>query len=137
MSEIIKNLELTNPDEEILEGTFTSNFFRNEDGNELSVYMENSSLIEYAEKCIEYFNSLSDDVIDKICKGIAESSTEEYRLENVRDILEYCWFTSLVTIEDDEIYYLVEGEGEWGESVGFVIKKDTLAYVGIDYEEYL
>lgn len=143
MSEIIKNLESISSDEEILEGTFTSNFFRNENGNELSVYMENSSLIEYSEKCIEHFNSLSDDTIDEICHGLIESchlSDEDFELpelENVRDILEYCWFTALVTIEDDEIYYLVEGEGDWGEPVGFVIHNNKVSYVGVDYEEYL
>lgn len=143
MSKIIKNLELISPDEETLEGTFTSNFFRNEDSNELLVCIENSSLIEYAEKCIEHFNSLSDDMIDQICHGLIESchlSDEDFELpelENVRDILEYCWFTALAAIEDDGISYVIEGEGEWGETVGFVIKNDNLAYVGVDYEEYL
>ncbi|MDE7104998.1 MAG: hypothetical protein K2O36_03870, partial [Ruminococcus sp.] len=60
MSEIIKNLELIAPDEEIMEGTFISNFFHNEDVNELSVCIRNGEIIDYAEKCIEHFNSLSD-----------------------------------------------------------------------------
>lgn len=145
MSKIIKNLTLTAPDEEIMEGTFTSNFFRNDDGNELSVYLRNGEIIDYAEKCIEHFNSLSDDVIDEICHGLIESchlSDEDFELpelETVRDILEYCWFTSMTVDipKNEKISYLIEGEGEWGEVVGFVIKNGSLAYVGDDYYEYL
>lgn len=139
MSKIIKNPEKIAPDEEILEGTFISRFFRNDEGNELVVCLRNGDIIDYAEKCIEHFNSLSDDMIDKICKGIIESCEEEYELKNVRDILEYCWFTSMAVDvpEDDKISYVIEGEGDWGEVVGFVIKDGNLAYVGADYEEYL
>lgn len=142
MSKIIKNLEKIAPDEEILEGTFTSRFFSSDDGNELTVSIRNGSIIDYAEKCIEHFNSLPDDVIDKICEGIIEScplSDEYSEIENVRDILEYCWFYDLTVDvpENDGISYIVSGEGEWGETVGFVIKDGGLAYVGIDYEEYL
>ena len=145
MSEIIKNLELIAPDEEIMEGTFISNFFHNEDVNELSVCIRNGEIIDYAEKCIEHFNSLSDDVIDEICHGLIESchlSDEDFELpelENVRKILEYCWFTSMTVDvpEDNRISYVIEGESDWGEVVGFVIKNGSLAYVGVDYEEYL
>ncbi|MDE5854833.1 MAG: hypothetical protein K2H19_07205 [Ruminococcus sp.] len=145
MSEIIKNLELIAPDEEIMEGTFISNFFHNEDVNELSVCIRNGEIIDYAEKCIEHFNSLSDDIIDEICHGLIESchlSDEDFELpelENVRKILEYCWFTSMAVDvpEDNRISYVIEGEGDWGEVVGFVIKNGSLAYVGVDYEEYL
>ncbi len=139
MSKIIKNIEKIAPDEEILEGTFKSNFFRSDIDDELSVCIRNGEIIDYAEKCIEHFNSLPDDVIDKICEGIIESCEEEYELENVRDILEYCWFTSMAVDvpENDGISYVIDGEGEWGEVVGFVIKNGSLAYVGIDFEEYL
>lgn len=145
MSKIIKNLEKVAPDEEMLEGTFKSSFFQNEDANELVLYIRNGKIIDYAEKCIEHFNSLSDDMIDEICHELIESchlSDEDFELpelENVREILEYCWFTSMIVDvpEDDEISYVIEGEGDWGEIVGFVIKNGTLAYVGADYEEYL
>lgn len=147
MAELIKNLEKISPDEEIMEGDFKSLIFKGEDdNNEFSVYIRNQSLIDYAEKCIEHFNSLSDDMIDEICHGLIESchlsDDEDFELpelENVREILEYCWFSSMTVDvpEDDEISYLIEGEGDWGEAVGFVIKNSTLAYVGDDYEEYL
>ncbi len=139
MSKLIKNLSKIAPDEEILEGTFTSKFFKNDEGNELVVCLRNGDILDYAEKCVEHFNSLPDDVIDKICDGIIESCEEEYELENVRDILEYCWFYDLTVDvpENDSISYVVGGEGEWGEVVGFAIKDGNLAYVGVDYEEYL
>lgn len=146
MSKLIKSLKKVSPDSEIMEGTFTSKFFKNEDSYELSVYMENSSLIDYAEKCIEHFNSLSDNVIDEICHGLIKSchlsDDEDFELpelENVRNILEYCWFTSMTVdvTENDGISYVIEGEGDWGEVVGFVIKNGNLAYVGDEFEEYL
>lgn len=145
MSNIIKNLEKVAPDEEIMEGDFISKIFSGEDGNELSVYIRNGDIIEYAEKCVKHFNSLSDDMIDEICHGLIESchlSDEDFELpevEDVREILEYCWFNSMTVDvpEDDGISYVIEGEGEWGEVVGFVIKNGTLAYVGFDIEEYL
>lgn len=145
MEDIIKNLDfMSNPD--CTEGTFTSKIFMNEDSDKMSVYMENfAGNTQYAAKCINHFNSMPDEMIDEICEGIIESchlSDEESELpelENVRDILEYCWFTSMAVDipEDDGISYVIEGEGDWGEIVGFVIKDGSLAYVGIDFEEYL
>lgn len=139
MSKLIKNLEKIAPDEEILEGTFISKVFMNDNTDELVICLRNGDITDYAEKCIEHFNSLSDDVIDQICKGIIESCEEEYDLESARDILEYCWFCDMAVDvpESDGISYVVGGEGEWGEVVGFVIKDGALAYVGVDYEEYL
>lgn len=145
MSKLIKNLTEIAPDEKVLEGTFTSSFFSSDEGNELVVCLRNGDIIDYAEKCVEHFNSLPDDVIDEICHGLIESchlSDEEFELpelENVRDILDYCWFNSMTVDipEDDGISYLIEGEGDWGEVVGFFIKNGSLAYVGADYDEYL
>lgn len=145
MSELIKNPEEYAPDEEILEGNFISRIFINEDGNELFVYIRNSNIIDYAEKCIEHFNSLSDDMIEEICHGLIESyhlSNDDFELpelENVREILEYCWFTSMIVDvpEDDGISYIIAGESDWGEVVAFIIKNGALAYVGADYEKYL
>lgn len=146
MGKLIRNLQKIAPDEEILEGTFTSRLFSSDEGNELIICLRNGDIIDYAEKCVEHFNSLSDDVIDEICHGLIESchlsDCEDFELpefENVRDILDYCWFTTLSVNkpENDGISYTVEGEGEWGEVVGFVIKDGNVSYVGFDYEEYL
>ncbi|MBO5104279.1 MAG: hypothetical protein J6B74_04365 [Ruminococcus sp.] len=143
--ELIRNLSANLPDGSILEGIFTSRIFRNENSAEMLIYFNS---LDYAEDCIEHFNSLSDDVIDEICYGLIESCHEDYgvnedfelpEIENVREILEYCWFTSMIVDipEDDGISYVIEGEGDWGEVVGFVIKNGSLAYVGADIEEYL
>lgn len=146
MSKLIKNLKKIAPDEEVMEGTFTSRFFSSDEGNELVICLRNGDIIDYAEKCIEHFNSLPDDVIDEICHGLIESchlsDDEDFELpelKNVRDILEYCWFYDLTVDipENDGISYTVGGEGEWGEVVGFVIKNGNLEYVGFDFEEYL
>lgn len=133
-------------DEGTLEGSFTSEIFPNDETQEMTVYIRNKSLMDYAEKCINHFNSMPDEMIDEICHGLIESchlsdydDFELPELENVRDILDYCWFTTLSVDnpENDGISYTVEGEGDWGEIVGIVIKNGSLAYVGQDYEEYL
>ena len=36
---------------------------------------------------------------------------------------------------EDEVGYVVEGEGDWGEPVGFAVKGDRVTYVGPDYLE--
>ncbi len=39
--------------------------------------------------------------------------------------------------KDDEIAYVVEGEGDWGKSIGFVIENNKVIYVGVDYFDYM
>lgn len=143
---MIKDLRLIDPSMGIAGGSFKSKIFKNENNDELSVCLRNLSLADYAEKCIEHFNSMTDDMIDEICHGLIESchlsDYEEFELpelENVRDILKYCWFVELIVNipENAELSYLVEGEGDWGEIIGIVIKDGNPAYVGADYEEYL
>ena len=61
-------------------------------------------------------------------------------LESELDILKYCWFTMLyvnMLRKDDEIAYVVEGEGEWGDVIGFVVKNNQVIYVGTDYFDYM
>ena len=61
-------------------------------------------------------------------------------LENSLDILKYCWFSTLyvnMLHKDDEIAYVVEGEGDWGKSIGFVIENNKVIYVGVDYFDYM
>lgn len=130
------------------EGIFTSKFFCNDKNNhELSIAIQDESVADYAEKCVESFNSLTDDTIDKICKGIIKcakhSGDEDFKsreFNDPRDILEYCWFTMVyvgVPQNPSHISYVVEGEDDWGEEVGFAVKNDKLAYVGVDYFDYL
>ena len=126
---MINNLFFDN--EGIGEGTFLSKVFLNDGSNELIVYIENESAVKYAEQCVEHFNSMNDEMIDYICKGILECAKqdgfdEETEIESTRDILKYCWFVALyidVPI-NDKIAYRVEGEGDWGECIGFIIKEN-------------
>lgn len=134
------------------EGRFNSRFFRNDENeDELIVYADsdNSDFMECAEKCVEAFNNLSESVINEICQKLISCAQEgngldeEFELpalDNALDILNDCWFMALyVDMEnkDDEIAYAVEGEGEWGENIGFVIKNDRVVYVGVDYLDYM
>lgn len=134
---MIKDLRIIDSSMGIAGGSFKSKIFRNDGTDEISVCLKNLSLAGYAEKCIEHFNSMPDDMVDKICRSIAECSTKEY--ENIRDILEYCLFFELfVDIpENDEISYLAEGEDDRGEIIGIVVKNSKPVYVGDDYEKYL
>lgn len=125
-------------------GTFKSRIFKNEDEDILFICLEKSGYEDYAEKCVDMLNSLDNDTVDEICRGIIKcaeegSLDEDFELpelENIRDILDYCWFTTVyVSAPEDEssISFTAEGEGEWGEAVGFVFKNGRLAYVGTDY----
>jgi hypothetical protein len=133
-----------NRDNEIAEGCFKSRIFKNEDEDFLFICLEKTGYEDYAEKCVDMFNSLDDDTIDTICEGIIkcaeegglEEDFELPELDDVRDILDFCWFTTVyVSAPKDEskICFAVEGEGEWGEVVGFVIKDGKVTYVGTEF----
>ncbi|NCE65849.1 hypothetical protein D1159_15005 [Pseudoflavonifractor sp. 524-17] len=134
------------------EGRFNSKFFRNdEDEDKLIVYANSDSpdFMECAEKCVDAFNSLSGSVINEICQKLINCAQEgngldeEFELpalDSPLDVLSYCWFVALyvdMESKDDEAAYAVEGEGEWGENIGFFIKNDSVAYVGTDYLDYM
>lgn len=131
------------------EGSFKSRFFRDdENGDELRVGVQSPDLSECAEKCVEAFNNLTESEINEICKGIINCAKEggangEFELpalDNALDILNYCWFTTLyvnMLSEEDEIAYVVEGEGDWGDVIGFVVKNNKVIYVGTDYFDYM
>lgn len=136
-------------EEGVCEGSFKSDFFRDdENGDELSVYVQSPNLAECAEKCVEASNNLTESEINEICKEIISCAkesgiNEEFEspaLDNALDILNYCWFTALyvnMLSKEDEIAYVVEGEGDWGEVIGFVVKNNKVSYVGIDYFDYM
>lgn len=127
------------------EGCFKSEFFRDDEGkDELCVYVNRPDLKVCAEKCVGAFNHLTETQIDEICKGIIKSVRENSRAKGFElpepghalDILDSCWFTALyvnMLEEDDEIAYVVEGEGDWGEEIGFAVKNNEVVYVGMDY----
>ena len=136
-------------EEGVCEGSFKSKFFRDdENGDELSVYVQSPDLAECAEKCVEAFNNLTESEINEICKEIINCAKEgginkEFELpalDNALDILNYCWFIDLyvnMLSKEDEISYVVTGEGDWGEVIGFVVNNNKVIYVGIDYFDYM
>ncbi|MDE6034485.1 MAG: hypothetical protein K2G36_01045 [Ruminococcus sp.] len=140
---MIENLSLFAPGEEIIEGTFISRIFKDDGDDRLLVYFDSINIKDYAEKCIEHFNNMSDEMVDLICSGIIKCAelggvNEEFELpelENIRDILKYFWCTNLeIGIpERDEIAYIIDGEGEWGETVNIVIRGNRVLYVGYDF----
>lgn len=92
---------------------------------------------------MEAFNALSEAAVREICGQLAacaeESGLDEADgLSDPQDILRYCWFAALymdMAGPEDEVGYVVEGEGDWGEPVGFAVKGDRVTYVGPDYLE--
>ncbi|MBD5158834.1 MAG: hypothetical protein HDT23_01120 [Ruminococcus sp.] len=140
---MIENLSLFAPGEEIMEGTFRSRIFKDDGDDRLLVYFDSITIKDYAEKCIEHFNNMSDEMIDLICSGIIKCAklggvNEEFELpelENIRDILKYFWCTNLEIgmPESDEIAYIIDGEGEWGETVQIVVRGNKVLYVGYDF----
>ena len=133
-----------NQQDEFWEGTFRSEFFRNEDNqNELFICAECPVDTDYIEKAVQAFNALSKETIREICKGIirlAEQGGENEdftlpELETPEQILDYCWFTTLyINTQDGGI--ILEGEGEWEEVIGIVIKNDKIIYIGTEYFDY-
>ena len=131
--------------EGIGEGIFKSRFFRDDmGGDEFLVYIFNSSYAEYAETCVKHFNALSDEIINVICYHIIQSAKQDNQnpafvlpeLEKNTDILNYCWFTAMiVSIPGDasKASYIIEGEGDWGEVIGFVVTEGVVTYVGKNY----
>lgn len=134
------------------EGRFHSSFFRNgENEDELIVYAnsENPDFMECAEKCVESFNNLPQPVITELCQKLIscagegsglDAGFELPALDSPLDIFNYCWFEALYVdmgSKDDETAYAVEGEGEWGENIGFVISNGNVLYVGTDYLEHM
>lgn len=86
--------------------------------------------------------------LSEICKEIIHHVKEEETyegielssLDNPLDILNHCWFTTLyicATTNDNDIAYIVEGEGDWGNLIGFAIKNNMLVHVGDDYFDYM
>lgn len=131
------------------EGNFKSAFFHDdENGDVLHVGVQSTALMESAEKCVAAFNNLTELEISEICRQIInclkeggiDKGFELPAFENALDILNYCWFTTLyvnMLNEEDEIAYVVEGEGDWGDVIGFVVKDNKVIYVGTDYFSYM
>ncbi len=134
------------------EGRFNSKFFRNDEKeDELIVYANSDSpdFEECAETCVEAFNNLPESMINEICKGLISCAkedggiNEEFELpalDDVLDVLDYCWFMALYVDmggKEDDIAYAVEGEGDWGENIGFVINDGRVVYVGADYLDHM
>lgn len=134
-----------NKEDDMWEGSFQSRILRNEANQpELFICIQNPDDADYAQQCVEHCNTLTDSVLDAICMGLMkcaakggmEEDFELPELDNVRDILQYCWFTTLYADNSGNgISYIAEGEGEWGEVIGFVIRGGELVYVGTEYFE--
>ncbi len=136
-------------EEGVCEGSFKSKFFRDDENSDvLNIGVQSPDLIECAEKCVEAFNNFTEYEINEICKEIINCAKEGSinegfelpTLENALDILNYCWFTTLyvnMLSQEDEISYVVEGEGDWGDVIGFVVNNNKVIYVGTDYFDYM
>ena len=132
-------------EEGFCEGSFNSKFFcDDEGGKKLSVYLKSPDLTKCAEKCVKAFNNLTESEINEICKKIiscakesdANKKFELPALDNALDILKYCWFTGLyvnMLSKEDETAYVVEGEGDWGDVIGFAVNNNKVIYVGTEY----
>lgn len=131
------------------EGEFLSAFFCNGEGDHrLGVIVDNPSFYGYAERCVGAFNKLSKDTITDICKGIIKCAKkcgmkegrDIPKMKDPTDIINYCWFETLSPEEKKDnksVTFAIEGEGEWGECIGFVISNGKVVYVGDDCVGFL
>lgn len=116
----------------------------------MEVWIENTVEMDYVEKCIENFETLTDDIIDKICeracayyKFMLEEWNDEFVKEitekipsNIvgRDILRYIEepIIFIFAPKGDGIGYVIEGRCEWEPEHGIdiIILDDKLIDVG-------
>ncbi len=126
------------------EGIFKSKFFRNDHGKEeFLIYIFNSSYEKYAERCVKHFNQLSEEIINVICHHIILSAKQHQsgnftlpELKQNTDILNYCFFQAMIVSipgDDAKASYIIQGCGDWGEMIGFVVTENILTYVGKNY----
>ena len=127
------------------EGHFKSSYFKDDTGNhDFLVYIFDKSYETYAEKCVEHFNNLSDEIINVICYHIIQSAKKDNKNKNFTlpefakntDILNYCFFKAMIVSipgDDSKASYIMQGQGDWGEMIGFVVTENTVTYVGKNY----
>ena len=64
------------------EGSFQSKFFQDDEHkHKLSIYINDDKLKECAEKCVESFNNLTDNMIDEICTQLWENVKDELKIK--------------------------------------------------------
>lgn len=140
---MFERLEKFSEEDEILEGSFKSKIFHTDVDDELTIYIEDSTIIEYSKKCVQHINSISSDMLNTICENIIKcynifgGINTDFKLPTIdtpKDILKYCWFTAMYVYvpKNDDIAYYVSGEGDWEECICFTIKGDRVLYVGRD-----
>lgn len=123
-------------------------FCHDENDGEMDICCKGPALMECAEKCAEAINNLAESEVKQLCKEIINYVKESGRyedfelpaLENALDILNYCWFSILYVnmySQEDEIAYVVAGEGDWGDEIGFVVDNNKIVYVGVDFLDYM
>lgn len=136
---MIQNLEYD--EEGIGEGTFKSRYFRDDMGeDEFTVYFKGKSFLGYAEECVQHFNALPESVINDICQKIIEYVQQDYEdfplpaFGKPTEILNYCGFGSLeIGYPKHGIAYVIQGEGDWGDSFEVIIKNGQPVYAGTEY----
>ncbi len=139
----------TNKEDEAWEGEFKSLIFHGVDDENLIVYIENPSAADYAERCAAFLNEMPEAAVNDICENIIsiektdkdklEKNFKMPELETPVDVLKYCWFGEVyvfVPQGENKISFCVEGEGEWGDNIGFVFENGRLVYVGNDAVNY-
>ena len=137
-----------------IEGTVWSEFL----GKEIDVRIDDETLIEYAEKCAQAMNNLSDETIDTLCEAakkyclwmaglLAETGgslddewfdmrTKVDENSPAREILKSVWLNLLVEKpKDSSIGYCLGGACGWEleHGIEIVIKDNKVLYV--DAEE--
>ncbi len=117
---------------------------------EIEVWIENTVEMDYAEKCVEHFQSLKDKVIDKICERTSDyhmfmlDEWDEDFVDEInekvpsdvsgRDILKYIENPKVFILppEGDGIGYVVEGDCAWEPEHGIdiILLDDKVVDVG-------
>lgn len=122
-----------------IEGVFWFSLF----DKDVSVSIDRGGTIEFAERCVALANSLSDHVVDHLCKAsiryckeyldaIGEPTKD---FETPRDVLQIIYPSVLIVpawpLDDDPVLHM-ELNCEWEEEHGmeWIVRKNSVLYVG-------
>lgn len=139
MDRHMKNIKDLKEYEFGLEGLFYSNLF----SKEIRVAIDDDSSVDFAESCIDYFNSFDDRLINDICEAsirycndFLEAIGEEQRdFNKVRDILELIYPSALIVPYPEQgakpvVRMELNCEWEVEHGMEIIVREDKLLYLG-------
>jgi hypothetical protein len=139
MESLLRNIRELKEYEFGLEGIFFSKIFN----KDIRVAIDEDSSVEFAESCIDYFNSLSENIVDDVCAAsirycndFLEAIGQEAKIfKSERDVLQLVYPSSLIVPypeQGEKPVVRMELNCEWEVEHGMeiIIRDGQLLYLG-------